>query len=262
MGTKDELGVKVDMSFSQSQPILQLKDVHLSYGANPILRGVNLSVQKGQVIVIVGPSGGGKSSLLRTVNMLQPVQSGQILLEGEDIATGKQNINAIRQRVGMVFQQYHLFPHLTVLRNLTLAPRRVLKEDTKVSEARAHELLKKVGLSERADHYPDQLSGGQQQRVAIARALMMKPHLMLFDEVTSALDPELVGEVRNVMKDLARDGMTMLVVTHEMGFARDVGDKVVFVADGVVVEEGLPTEVLNNPQHRRTKQFLSRTSAA
>lgn len=245
-----------------STPILQFRDVHLSYGANPVLRGLNLTVDKGQVIVIIGPSGGGKSSLLRTVNVLQPVQSGQILLEGEDIATGNQDVNAIRQRVGMVFQQYHLFPHLTVLRNLTLAPRRVLKESGEQAEARARELLRKVGLTERADHYPDQLSGGQQQRVAIARALMMKPHLMLFDEVTSALDPELVGEVLNVMRDLARDGMTMLVVTHEMGFARDVGDKVVFVADGVVVEEGPPVEVLNRPQHDRTKQFLSRTNAA
>ncbi len=242
--------------------ILQFKDVHLSYGANPVLKGVNLTIEKGQVIVIIGPSGGGKSSLLRTVNVLQPVQSGQILLEGEDIAKGAQDVNAIRQRVGMVFQQYHLFPHLTVLRNLTLAPRRVLKETRKQAEAQALELLRKVGLSERENHYPDQLSGGQQQRVAIARALMMKPHLMLFDEVTSALDPELVGEVLAVMKDLARDGMTMLVVTHEMGFARDVGDKVVFVADGVVVEEGPPAEVLNNPQHNRTKQFLSRTNAA
>lgn len=247
---------------TDAAPILQFRDVHLSYGAHPVLRGVNLTVEKGQVIVIIGPSGGGKSSLLRTVNVLQPVQSGQILLEGEDIAKGKQDVNAIRQRVGMVFQQYHLFPHLTVLRNLTLAPRRVLKENPEQAEARARELLRKVGLSERADHYPDQLSGGQQQRVAIARALMMRPHLMLFDEVTSALDPELVGEVLNVMKDLARDGMTMLVVTHEMGFAREVGDKVVFVADGVVVEEGPPSEVLNNPQHNRTKQFLSRTSAA
>ncbi|TAA50803.1 amino acid ABC transporter ATP-binding protein [Shinella sp. JR1-6] len=245
-----------------TETILRFEDVHLSYGAHPVLRGVNLTVEKGQVIVIIGPSGGGKSSLLRTVNLLQPVQSGRIVLEGEDIATGRQDVNAIRQRVGMVFQQYHLFPHLTVLRNLTLAPRRVLKETRGQAEARALELLRKVGLSERANHYPDQLSGGQQQRVAIARALMMKPHLMLFDEVTSALDPELVGEVLNVMKDLARDGMTMLVVTHEMGFARDVGEKVVFVADGVVVEEGPPAEVLNNPQHNRTKQFLSRTSAA
>jgi len=247
---------------TSSVPILQFKDVYLSYGANPILKGVNLTVEKGQVIVIIGPSGGGKSSLLRTVNALQPVQSGKILLEGEDIAAGTQDVNAIRRRVGMVFQQYHLFPHLTVLRNLTLAPRRVLKEPTEQAEARARALLQKVGLSERANHYPDQLSGGQQQRVAIARALMMKPHLMLFDEVTSALDPELVGEVLNVMKDLARDGMTMLIVTHEMGFARDVGDKIVFVADGVVVEEGPPAEVLSNPRHNRTKQFLSRTNAA
>ncbi len=246
---------------AEAASILQFKDVHLSYGDNPILKGVNLDVHAGQVVVIIGPSGGGKSSLLRTVNMLQPIQSGQIILGGTNIAVGKQDVNKIRQRVGMVFQQYHLFPHLTVLGNLTLAPRRVLKETREEIEARARELLNKVGLSQRADHYPDQLSGGQQQRVAIARALMMKPHLMLFDEVTSALDPELVGEVLNVMKDLARDGMTMLVVTHEMGFAREVGDKVVFVADGVIVEEGHPDDVLNNPQHSRTRQFLSRTNA-
>ncbi|CUX07052.1 putative amino acid transport protein, ATP-binding protein [Agrobacterium fabacearum S56] len=246
----------------EAAPILQFNDVHLSYGDNPILKGVNLDVHAGQVVVIIGPSGGGKSSLLRTVNMLQSIQSGQIILEGTNIAVGKHDVNVIRQRVGMVFQQYHLFPHLTVLRNLTLAPRRVLKETRQETEARARELLEKVGLSQRADHYPDQLSGGQQQRVAIARALMMKPHLMLFDEVTSALDPELVGEVLNVMKDLARDGMTMLVVTHEIGFAREVGDKVVFVADGVIVEGGHPDDVLRNPQHSRTRQFLSRTNAA
>lgn len=245
-----------------ADPFLRFEDVHLSYGALKVLRGITLDVRKGEVVVIIGPSGGGKSSLLRTVNMLQPVTSGRIILEGDELTSGKLDENVIRQRVGMVFQQYHLFPHLTVLRNLTLAPRRVYGEPTAEAGKRARELLERVGLGDRADHYPDQLSGGQQQRVAIARALMMKPHVMLFDEVTSALDPELVGEVLNVMKDLASSGMTMLVVTHEMGFARDVGDKVVLVADGVVVEEGDPREVLANPKHERTKQFLARVQHA
>ncbi len=247
---------------SATDPFLKFEDVHLSYGALRVLRGISFEVRQGEVVVIIGPSGGGKSSLLRTINVLQPVTSGRIVLEGEEITSGKLDENVIRQRVGMVFQQYHLFPHLTVLKNLTLAPRRVYSEPVAEAERRAKELLDRVGLADRADHYPDQLSGGQQQRVAIARALMMKPHVMLFDEVTSALDPELVGEVLNVMKDLAKSGMTMLVVTHEMGFAREVGDKVVLVADGVVVEEGDPREVLASPKHERTKQFLARVQHA
>ncbi|KRQ11346.1 amino acid ABC transporter ATP-binding protein [Bradyrhizobium manausense] len=249
------------MSTGPAAPFLDLRDIRVSYGSNEVLKGVNLSVRQGEVVVIIGPSGSGKSSLLRTVNMLQPVTRGEIVLEGEDLLSGKQDVNKVRQRVGMVFQHYNLFPHLTVLKNLTLVPRRVLREPTAESEARARELLAKVGLADKVASYPDQLSGGQQQRVAIARALMMRPHVMLFDEVTSALDPQLVREVLNVMKDLARSGMTMLVVTHEMSFAREVGDTLVFMADGVVVEKGHPADVLDRPSHDRTRQFLSHTDA-
>ena len=240
--------------------MLELKNVHLSYGNHAVLKGVDLSVKRGEVVVIVGPSGGGKSSLLRCVNLLQRIDSGTIMLEGEDLLGGTLNEDQVRQRVGMVFQHYHLFPHLTALKNLTLAPRHVTREPAAQSEARARELLRKVGLADRANHFPDQLSGGQQQRVAIARALLMDPHVMLFDEATSALDPELVGEVLGVMKDLAKSGMTMLVVTHEMGFAREVGDRVVLIADGNIVEQGAPAQVLNHPTHERTRQFLSRMS--
>ena len=240
------------------RPILELRDIHLAYGSNVVLKGVDLSVRRGEVVVIVGPSGGGKSSLLRCANLLQRIDSGQILLEGEDLLGGKLDENQIRQRVGMVFQHYYLFPHLTVMRNLTLAPRRVLKEPAAKAEERAREYLRKVGLADKVSHYPDQLSGGQQQRVAIARALMMQPYVMLFDEATSALDPERVGEGLAVMQDLAKSGLTMLVGTHEMGFARDVGDRVVLMAGGNIVEQGPPSEVLDNPQHERTRQFLSR----
>lgn len=239
-------------------PMLEMRGVRLSFGSNVILAGIDLAVRRGEVVVIVGPSGGGKSSLLRCANRLQRIDGGRILLEGEDLYGGALDENQIRQRIGMVFQHYYLFPHLTALKNLTLAPRRVLKEPTADAEARAHEYLRKVGLGDKAGHYPDQLSGGQQQRVAIARALMMNPHVMLFDEATSALDPELVGEVLAVMQDLANAGMTMLVVTHEMGFARAVGDRLILMAGGVIVEEGAPAAVLDNPRHERTRQFLSR----
>ena len=214
-------------------------------------------------MVIIGPSGSGKSSLLRSVNLIQPLRSGSIILQGEHELTNRRtDVNWVRQRIGMVFQQYHLFPHLTVLKNLTLAPRRVLKLPAKEADEHAQVLLRQVGLADKADRYPAQLSGGQQQRVAIARALMMRPHVMLFDEVTSALDPELVGEVLAVMKDLARSGMTMLVVTHEMEFAREMADRLVFVADGMIVEQGPPRELLANPTNERTRQFLSRMNHA
>ena len=243
--------------------MLTIQNASISYGDHCVLRGVNLEVRKGEVIVIIGPSGSGKSSLLRSVNLIQPLSSGRIVLEGEhELTDPRTDVNWVRRHVGMVFQQYHLFPHLTVLRNLTLAPRRVLKLSVREADERAQTLLRQVGLADKADRYPAQLSGGQQQRVAIARALMMQPLVMLFDEVTSALDPELVGEVLGVMKDLARSGMTMLVVTHEMEFAREMADRLVFVADGVIVEQGPPRDMLANPANERTRQFFSRINHA
>jgi ABC-type polar amino acid transport system ATPase subunit len=211
------------------------------------------------VLVIIGPSGSGKSTLLRCVNLLEPIQAGRIFLEGEEITRKGVDVSSVRQRIGIVFQQFNLFPHLTAIDNLTLAARRIRRIPRKQAEERARELLSTVGLEEKAHQHPHQLSGGQQQRVAIARALMINPNVMLFDEVTSALDPELVGEVLVVMRDLARTGMTMLVVTHEMHFARDVGDRVVFMDEGVIVEEGPPTEVLDRPQKERTQRFLRRS---
>jgi ABC-type polar amino acid transport system ATPase subunit len=242
----------------EGTPIFELKDLTLSFEDVAVLKGINLSVKRGEVLVVIGPSGGGKSSLLRCLNLLQKPTDGVLLFEGSNLLSPKIDKNKIRQQIGMVFQQFHLFPHLTVLKNLSLAPRRVLGKHIKEVEDRARTLLDRVGLAEKADSYPFQLSGGQQQRVAIARALMMEPHVMLFDEVTSALDPQLVGEVLNVMKDLARSGMTMLVVTHEIGFAREVGDRVIFVADGIVAEEGTPGDLLDRPQNPRTQQFLTR----
>lgn len=251
------------MQGASIEPMLEIRNLCISYGSHQVLREVSLSVRKGEVVVIIGPSGSGKSSLLRSVNLLQPIKSGQIILRGNgELTGGAIDINQVRRRIGMVFQQYLLFPHLSVLKNLTLAPRHVLKLKTAEAESRAHELLQRVGLGDKADCFPAQLSGGQQQRVAIARALMMQPLVMLFDEVTSALDPELVGEVLSVMKDLARSGMTMLVVTHEISFAREVGDRLVFIADGVLVEQGRPREMLANPVHERTRQFLNRAAAA
>jgi polar amino acid transport system ATP-binding protein len=240
-------------------PMVRLERVRKSFGDNVVLDGIDLSVAHGEVLVVIGPSGSGKSTLLRCVNLLEPIQAGRILLEGEEITGKGVDVSDVRQRIGIVFQQFNLFPHLTALDNLTLAARRIRKMRRAEAERRALELLATVGLEEKAHQHPHQLSGGQQQRVAIARALMMNPHVMLFDEVTSALDPELVGEVLVVMRDLARTGMTMLVVTHEMHFARDVGDRVVFMDGGVIVEEGPPAEVLDRPQKERTKQFLRRS---
>ena len=239
--------------------MVRLEGVRKRFGDNLVLDGIDLEVQLGEVLVIVGPSGSGKSTLLRCVNLLEPIQAGSIYLEGEEITRKGADVSGVRQRIGIVFQQFNLFPHLTALDNLTLAARRIKRMSRKDAEARARELLVTVGLEEKADQHPHQLSGGQQQRVAIARALMMNPHVMLFDEVTSALDPELVGEVLVTMRDLARTGMTMLVVTHEMQFAREVGDRVVFMDEGKIVEEGLPADVLDRPQKERTRRFLRRS---
>jgi ABC-type polar amino acid transport system ATPase subunit len=240
--------------------MVRLESVTKSFGDLVVLDGIDLQVDTGEVLVIIGPSGSGKSTLLRCVNLLEPIDSGRIYLEGEEITAKGTDVSAIRQRIGIVFQQFNLFPHLNAIDNVTLAARRVKHNKRKQAEARAHELLARVGLDEKARQYPHQLSGGQQQRVAIARALMMDPHVMLFDEITSALDPELVGEVLLVMRDLAREvGMTMLVVTHEMQFAREVGDRVIFMDEGRIVEEGVPTAVLDSPREERTKKFLRRS---
>ncbi len=240
-------------------PMVRLQGVRKSFGDNLVLDGIDLEVPAGEVLVVIGPSGSGKSTLLRCVNLLEPLDEGQVWFEGREITAKGVNLSAVRQRIGIVFQQFNLFPHLRVIDNLTLAARRIRKLPRGEATQRAHALLERVGLAEKARSYPHQLSGGQQQRVAIARALMMEPHVMLFDEVTSALDPELVGEVLVVMRDLAREGMTMLVVTHEMQFAREVGDKLIFMDEGRIVEQGDPSAVLDRPRQERTQQFLRRT---
>ena len=239
--------------------IVQLEGVHKRFGDNVVLDAVDLTVDPRQVMVVIGPSGSGKSTLLRCINLLEPIQQGRIFFEGEEITRKGANASAIRQRIGIVFQQFNLFPHLKALDNVTLAARRVKKMPRRQAAERGRELLGRVGLADKADAYPSKLSGGQQQRVAIARACAMQPKVMLFDEVTSALDPELVGEVLVVMRDLAQSGMTMVVVTHEMQFAREVGDRLVFIDEGRIVEEGRPADVLSNPKQERTRRFLRRS---
>ena len=234
-----------------------IKDLYKSYGANQILKGIDLHIKKSEVVVVIGPSGSGKSTLLRCVNYLEVPTSGTITINNETI-TRKTNINHIRAEVGMVFQHFNLFPHMTVLDNITVAPINVRKKSVKEAEAKAMELLDRVGLADKAKAYPDQLSGCQQQRVAIARALAMEPQVMLFDEPTSALDPEMVNEVLDVMRDLAQEGMTMMCVTHEMGFARQVADRVLFVDQGKILEDTTPSQLFEAPKHERTKEFLAK----
>src|SRR4051812_7370919 len=239
--------------------VVRLEAVRKSFGDNLVLDGIDLDVASGEVLVVIGASGSGKSTLLRCINLLEPLDSGRITFEGSEITGNSVDVSGVRQRIGMVFQQFNLFPHLTVLDNVTLAARRIRRMRRKEAETRAHALLAQVGLDMKAGQHPHQLSGGQQQRVAIARALMMEPHVMLFDEVTSALDPELVGEVLIVMRALAQQGMTMIVVTHEMQFAREVGDRLIFMDEGRIVEEGVPADVLDRPQEERTRRFLRRS---
>jgi len=239
--------------------LIEVKDVHKVFGNSlHALNGVSETIRKGEVVVIVGPSGSGKSTFLRSLNLLEVPSSGSIFFEGTDITSKETNIDMHRQKMGMVFQHFNLFPHKTILENITLAPIKVLKKSKEEAEARAMELLEKVGLAAKANAYPSQLSGGQKQRIAIVRALAMDPEVMLFDEPTSALDPEMVGEVLELMKELARDGMTMVVVTHEMGFAREVATRVIFMESGEVREQGSPEEFFGNPKDERLKEFLSK----
>lgn len=236
--------------------MIEIVNLHKSFGDLEVLKGIDCSIKPTEVVCVIGPSGSGKSTFLRCLNMLEELTDGDVLIEGQSLTDKKVNINEIRTEVGMVFQQFNLFPHKTVLDNVILAPQKVRKMNKANARERAYKLLDKVGLADKADNYPSQLSGGQQQRVAIARALAMEPKAMLFDEPTSALDPELVGEVLEVMKELAREGMTMIVVTHEMGFAREVADRVIFMDGGVIVEEGEPKALFSNPQSERTQNFL------
>jgi polar amino acid transport system ATP-binding protein len=238
-------------------PMLRLEGLHKSFGELHVLRGIDLEVRGGSVVCVIGPSGSGKSTLLRCVNLLEPPDEGRILLEGKEITgRGAGDIDFVRRRVGIVFQQFNLFPHKSAIQNVSLAQEKVLGRSRQEAKAKAEALLARVGLADKLDEYPERLSGGQQQRVAIARALAMDPHVMLFDEVTSALDPELIKEVLDVMRELASEGMTMVVVTHEMRFARDVGDNVVFMDGGVIVEEGPPAQLLDSPREERTRRFL------
>jgi glutamine transport system ATP-binding protein len=238
--------------------MITVKNLKKSFGSLEVLKDINVEVKEREVICVIGPSGSGKSTFLRCLNRLEEITGGEVVIHGHPITDPKININTVRQEVGMVFQQFNLFPHKTVLENITLAPIKVRSTDKVEAEKKALDLLEKVGLLEKANSYPSELSGGQKQRVAIARALAMNPKIMLFDEPTSALDPEMVGDVLEVMKHLAQEGMTMVVVTHEMGFAREVGDRVIFMDGGFIVEENKPDELFGNPQHERTKSFLSK----
>jgi len=238
--------------------MIKAKDLHKRFGDLHVLKGIDVEIHEKEVVVVIGPSGSGKSTFLRCLNLLEEISDGEVWIEGANIADRKTDINLVRRNVGMVFQQFNLFPHRSTLENVTLAPRKILKKSKADVEAKAYQLLDKVGLRDKALVYPDNLSGGQKQRVAIARALAMEPRVMLFDEPTSALDPEMVGEVLQVMKQLAMEGMTMVVVTHEMGFAREVGDRVIFMDEGVIVEQGTPDEIFKNPKNPRTQAFLSK----
>ncbi|MCQ9278155.1 amino acid ABC transporter ATP-binding protein [Staphylococcus borealis] len=238
--------------------MIKIENLTKKFDKNEVLKDINLEINKGEVLAIIGPSGSGKSTLLRCINLLETPTSGKVIFEGTELTHQNNNLNKLRQKMGMVFQNFNLFPHKTVLDNIVLAPKLLNMNDLNQLKQEALALLKKVGLEDKADVYPSQLSGGQKQRVAIARALAMHPDIILFDEPTSALDPEVVYDVLNVMKDLAKEGMTMVVVTHEMGFARDVSDKVIFMADGYVVEEGSPQQLFQSPKHKRTQNFLSR----
>jgi glutamine transport system ATP-binding protein len=239
-------------------PVIKVSKLYKNFGSLEVLKDINTEIEKGEVVVVVGPSGSGKSTFLRCLNYLEEPTSGEIIVDGIVLNHSQTNINRVRQEVGMVFQQFNLFPHMTVTRNVTLAPIKVKKMGEREAVELAHQILARVGLSDKINAYPGELSGGQQQRVAIARALAMQPKVMLFDEPTSALDPEMINEVLDVMKDLARDGMTMVVVTHEMGFAREVGDRVLFMDEGRIVEEGPPEQIFSNPQNPRTQAFLSK----
>lgn len=238
--------------------VIYVNNLNKSFGNNEVLKGINEHIKKGEVVVVIGPSGSGKSTFLRCLNLLEKPTSGEIVFEDSSITDKNTNINKLREKMGMVFQQFNLFPHKSVIENITIAPIKVKGEKSEDAKQKAMSLLKMVGLTEKADAYPASLSGGQKQRIAIARALAMEPDVMLFDEPTSALDPEMVGEVLNVMKDLAKDGMTMVVVTHEMGFAKEVGDRILFMDDGNIVEQGTPEEIFNNPKNPRTIDFLSK----
>ena len=243
---------------SENGRALRLEEIRKSFGENEVLKGVDLDVAEHEVVCLIGASGSGKSTLLRCVNLLEKVDAGRILLHGEEITRRDVDVNRVRRGIGIVFQAYNLFPHMSVLGNVTLAPQKVLQKPKAEAEAEAVALLERFGLADKRDEYPDRLSGGQQQRVAIVRALAMRPELMLLDEVTSALDPELVAEVLEVIRELAEGGMTMLIATHEMGFARDIASRVCFLDDGLILEQGLPHEILTNPKQPRTQQFLER----